>query len=85
MTMTAPTRTRARTISPDASINSLVVACWNDAERRAREGDTAARRWLYGEGTLWLDIVLNLHPDHTRRYLRRKLTRRAPKRRITHD
>jgi hypothetical protein len=66
-------------IDPHYSINRLVIGVWTDAERKARKGDSSARDWLYGEGVLWLDIVLNIHPDHTRRYLRRVLKRRRPK------
>ena len=66
-------------INPDYSINRLVIGVWNDAERKARQGDQAARQWLYSEGVLWLDIVLNIHPDLTRKYLRRKLRRRRSK------
>jgi hypothetical protein len=63
-------------INPNYSIKPLVIACWKDAERQARKGDRSARRWLYSQGVLWLDIVLNIHPDHTRRYLDRVLKRR---------
>lgn len=66
-------------INPDYSINRLVIGAWNDAERKARAGDRSARDWLYSEGVLWLEIVLNLHPDHTRRYLKRVLKRRRPR------
>lgn len=66
-------------INPDYSINRLVIGVWKDAERKARQGDEAAREWLYSEGVLWLEVILNIHPDHIRRYLRRALRRRKPK------
>ena len=56
-------------INPDCSINRLVVGMFEDAVRQARAGDPHALEWLYGDGLLWVDIVMDIHPDHIRRYL----------------
>jgi hypothetical protein len=59
------------TINRDYSINPLVIAVFEHAVREGRKGDRAARKWLYSEGVLWIDAVLDIHPDHTRQYLDR--------------
>jgi hypothetical protein len=56
-------------INPECSINRLVVGMFEDAVRQARAGDPYALEWLYGDGLLWVDIVMDIHPDHIRRYL----------------
>jgi hypothetical protein len=64
-------------INQNYSINPLVIAVFEHAVREALKGDKPSRRWLYSEGVLWIDAVLDIHPDHTRQYLDRIFNHRT--------
>lgn len=72
-------------INPEYPINALVMALWDDAVRLAVKGDPDARRWLYDEGVLMIDIIKDIHPDHTRRYLDRLFRQRRKAHRKPQD
>jgi hypothetical protein len=65
----------ASKIAPEYSIKHLVVAAFEHAVREARKGDNDVREWIYAEGVLWLDIVLDIHAGHVPRWLDRQLKR----------
>lgn len=56
-------------IHPDCDIRPLVTAVVERAKEEAARGDDQAREWLLLDGAEWLDMVFDIHPDHTRQWI----------------
>lgn len=58
----------AVTLDPDYSIKPLVVAVIQQARREAKH-DPAARDWLLSDGVIWIDAIMDIHPDKIRAWV----------------
>lgn len=56
-------------IDPDCDLAPLIVAVIQEAKRQARRGDRDAIEWLLEDGQLWIDAIMDIHPDHLRRWV----------------
>lgn len=55
-------------LDPDCDLSPLIVAVILQAKREARRGDPDAGKWLIGEGQVWLDAIMDIHPDKIKQW-----------------
>lgn len=50
-------------INPNCDISQLVAAVILKAKRDATHGDKQARQWLVTDGIIWMDAIIDIHPE----------------------